>query len=41
MALANAENNQTGNGTVYTMLWAKSDVIDQVQILLLELLQHL
>ncbi len=27
-ALSNAENNQTGNGTTHTMLWAKSDIID-------------
>ena len=29
LAISNAENNVTGNGTVYTMLWAKSEPIDQ------------
>jgi hypothetical protein len=29
MAISNAENNETGNGTEYTMLWAKTEVIDQ------------
>ena len=29
LAISNAENNVTGNGTVYTMLWEKSEPIDQ------------